>query len=151
MNMQFQGATGNYYARIEQLVRPMQWNTANGLSIFTDRWYTASETANPYDPNTEWINGQYPTTHAATVQTGPYSYFLEDITYLRLKSIELGYTLPKKLTQKVGVESSRIYLSGYNLLTFSPTDIIDPERSSSNYSYVYPLTKTFTVGISLTF
>lgn len=83
------------------------------------------------------------------------TYFLKKSDYARLKNLEFGYTLPDKLNSRIGVENMRIYLSGYNLLTFSP-DIkdFDPESvqtSLSGQSQPYPAQRVINAGISVTF
>jgi ASC-1-like (ASCH) protein len=77
-------------------------------------------------------------------------------SYLRLKTLELGYTLPKELLSKVNIKNLRVYISGYNILTFTPLENADPERmgeSASDYAdfYSYPNNKTYTVGASIKF
>ncbi|MFB5946844.1 SusC/RagA family TonB-linked outer membrane protein [Albibacterium profundi] len=70
--------------------------------------------------------------------------------FLRLKTIELGYTLPQDLTKKVSISSLRLFASGQNLLTFSKVDFFDPEIPSGSGQY-YPQTKIYNVGVSVTF
>ncbi|MCD8184721.1 MAG: SusC/RagA family TonB-linked outer membrane protein, partial [Bacteroides sp.] len=82
--------------------------------------------------------------------------YVKDGTYMRLKNIQLGYTLPKNLTRKVFVSSLRFYVSAENLLTFTKYDGFDPEISSGGTSLgidrgVYPQARTFTVGANLSF
>jgi len=82
----------------------------------------------------------------------PSSFYVEDASYLRLKNIELGYTLPASVTERINIGKLRFYVSGQNLLTFSKFDHWDPERSINNsHNQAYPLTKTFTVGLNATF
>ncbi len=79
------------------------------------------------------------------------TFWMENAAYLRLKNIQIGYTLPRKLTRRVNVENCRIYASGDNLLTF--TDFFyayDPETPISSGGY-YPQVKTCVVGINITF
>lgn len=95
-------------------------------------------------------------------------YFLQNAAYLRLKNLTVDYTFPKKLTEKVNIEKLRIYFSGENLLTFSPifkhTSMFDPEvinKGDTDFGnststgmgdgYSYPMLKSFTFGINLTF
>ena len=78
------------------------------------------------------------------------SWWIKDGTYLRLKSAQIGYTLPKKLTNKIGFSSIRAYVSGSNLLTFCGLDYLDPEMPSVNQGY-YPQQRTYEFGLNLTF
>lgn len=79
------------------------------------------------------------------------TFWLEDASYLRLKNIQLGYTLPAKITRKAKIEKCRIYASGDNLLTL--TDFFyayDPETPISSGGY-YPQVRTLVIGLNLTF
>ncbi|MBN8857313.1 MAG: TonB-dependent receptor, partial [Sphingobacteriales bacterium] len=71
--------------------------------------------------------------------------------YLRLKTIELGYTLPEKWTKKAGIKNTRFYVNAYNLLTATKVKYIDPEHPNDTYGYLYPLNKTVSVGLNVTF
>ena len=86
--------------------------------------------------------------------------YLQNIRYLRLKNLSVGYTVPKKATRLVGIDKARIYFSGENLEYWSPIKKhslhVDPEgaydRSSSSYNRVfYPWQKSFMFGIDITF
>ena len=80
--------------------------------------------------------------------------YLQNLAYLRLKNLSIGYTLPTKLTTKAGIERLRIYFASENLCYWSPfkTDYIDPEQAmSANDARIYPFSKTVSVGVNLTF
>jgi len=91
------------------------------------------------------------------------SQFIEDASYLRLQTLTLGYTLPKSLLKKVGVQNCRIYFTGTNLFCLSGYSGLDPEVSTDNdaggdgfptpnYDYnSYPKARTYTFGLNLTF
>lgn len=76
------------------------------------------------------------------------TYWLRDGSYLRLKNVEVGYTIPKQLANKIRMDHIRIYLMGTNLLTFSNFNLWDPELGSSN-GQAYPLSKTLTLGLTI--
>lgn len=78
------------------------------------------------------------------------TYWQKDMSFLRLKNAELGYTFPKKWTKKIGISTARIYLQGVNLLTFSAFKLWDPELEST-YGNVYPLTRNVSLGLNLNF
>lgn len=98
-------------------------------------------------------------------------YYLQNASYIRLKNLTVDYTLPKKLTEKAHIQNVRFYCTMENLWTWSPifknTQMFDPEviatgdtdfDSASEYGlsgvgdgYSYPMLKTFTFGVSLTF
>ena len=76
---------------------------------------------------------------------------------MRLKSAQLGYTLPAKMTQKVAVQRLRIYVSADNLLTFTKYDGFDPEIASGGYTTIgidrgiYPQARTISLGANISF
>jgi TonB-linked SusC/RagA family outer membrane protein len=77
------------------------------------------------------------------------TYFMHDGSFLRLKSAEIGYSLPDNLAKKVRLSSCRIYLSGTNLLLFSKFKIWDVEMGGNGLKY--PLQRVYNVGINLSF
>lgn len=74
--------------------------------------------------------------------------FLRDGSFLRLKNVELGYTLPKSLTSKSFINSARIYLTGSNLLTFSKFKLWDPERGGGQGA-AYPPNRSISIGFQV--
>ena len=98
-------------------------------------------------------------------------HYLQDASYIRLKNITIDYTFPKHICKKLRLEGLKVYLSGENLFTHSPmfkhTDMFDPEVITSGDSdfaasttsglngtgngYSYPMLKTVTLGINVTF
>ncbi len=78
------------------------------------------------------------------------TYWQKDMSFMRLKNMEIGYTIPKKLTKKAGLSTVRLYVQGLNLLTFSEFKLWDPELDSS-YGNVYPTMRTYTFGVNLNF
>lgn len=79
------------------------------------------------------------------------TYNLKDASYLRLKNIQLGYNVPKRILNKVGIDFLRIYFSGENLLTFTSYPDYDPERSGDGWHVQYPQAKTYSLGLNLKF
>jgi TonB-linked SusC/RagA family outer membrane protein len=155
-NMLFQGAAGVWMRIGEQYRRTNLWADASGLAMFDDRWKTVGHEDDPWDPKTVWIPGTHPTINKGNIiQYGDNYrslYEIQNASYLRLKSMEIGYTLSKNWTSKVGIESLRFFVNGYNLLTFTGVfEGVDPEKSSVNHGYEYPLTQTFNFGVNLTF
>ncbi len=78
--------------------------------------------------------------------------FLQDASYMRIKNMQLGYTLPKELTSKFGVNSLRVYASVDNLATFTKlTKIFDPEGLGGDWGTgkLYPLQRTWSLGLNL--
>ena len=81
---------------------------------------------------------------------GNNTYFLFSKDYIRLKNIELGYTLPKNLLDRVKVSNLRVYVNGLNLLTVAANNIFDPEATNGAGTY-YPQARVINTGLSLTF
>ena len=76
------------------------------------------------------------------------TFWLRNGSYLRLKTVEIGYTLPQSLTRKIFMNKMRVFFIGTNLLTFSSFRLWDPEMGSSN-GEAYPLSKSFTLGLTV--
>ena len=76
--------------------------------------------------------------------------FLADASYLRLKNVEFGYKLNFHVFNTIGVENCRVYVSGYNLLTFTGFKYGDPESRTSSRPQ-YPLTRVFNLGLKVGF
>lgn len=78
--------------------------------------------------------------------------YLQNAAYIRLKNLSIGYSLPKGLTSKWGIEKARIYISGENLWTGTKlAEQFDPETIGTHRGNAYPLSKTLSCGLSLTF
>ena len=88
-----------------------------------------------------------------------YSRFVEDGSFLRLKNVTLGYTLPSKLTKKAKISKVRVYASGQNLFCISNYSGFDPEVSTAGSNPMtpgldwgaYPKSRIFTVGLDIQF
>jgi len=83
--------------------------------------------------------------------------YIKDGSFVRLKTMQLGYTLPTTLTRKVSVQRFRIFVSGDNLLTFTKYEGFDPEIASGGYTTIgidrgiYPQARTISIGANVTF
>ncbi|HYG37999.1 MAG TPA: TonB-dependent receptor [Cytophagales bacterium] len=78
--------------------------------------------------------------------------FIEDGSYFRIKNISIGYTIPQEISKRFKVSSLRIYASGQNLYTFTSYTGFDPEVGVSGIdNSVYPVTRTYSVGMNLSF
>ncbi|GAB3263018.1 TonB-dependent receptor [Larkinella harenae] len=144
----FQGATMYQVAYQDQLSRPFYFATANPITAFNDRWHRSDV----IDAASEWIPGKYPSTgQRQNYKSNEFWRF--DATYLRLKSLEIGYSLPKTLVSKAKISGLRVFVNGYNLYTLSKgLDFVDPEYTDDRlYSYNYPLTMNLNLGFQLSF
>ncbi len=79
----------------------------------------------------------------------PSTWWLRNGAFMRLKSVELGYTIPRKMLQNLKIENIRLYFNGLNLLTWSSFKLWDPELGGNGFSY--PIQKVFNVGLNVNF
>jgi hypothetical protein len=150
LNMLWQGAAMRNIKIGEQLRIPLWGNeNSSALEQFMDRWHPIDPDANPYDPNTEWVSGHFAYTGTHPDENSEFN--MEDAKYIRLKSIEIGYTIPQQYLKKINGKSIRVFLNGYNLVTFTPVKYVDPEHPSAGYGYWYPLNKTVSIGLNVKF
>lgn len=123
----------------------------------------ANASEDPY-----WPRQTYGTADSATgALTFPNDKYLQNAAYVRLKTLTLDYSLPKKVVEKAHLQQVRFYLTGENLWTWSPmfkhTRMFDPEvigngdsdfhsgtSTSMGDGYSYPLLRTFTFGVNIT-
>jgi TonB-linked SusC/RagA family outer membrane protein len=77
------------------------------------------------------------------------TWWLRDGTFLRLKSLEVGFTLPRKLSKRIHMDNLRVYFSGLNLLSWSRFKLWDPEMGGNGFAY--PIQKIYNLGINLNF
>lgn len=119
-------------------------DAAHPATIWRDAW-----TPDNHDASMPRIF--YDTNSASSSRSVQSDFWLQDTSNLRLKNLQLGYTLPKGWLNSVGVENMRIYYSVENLLTFDKMKInIDPESTSQRLSS-YPLLRTHAFGVNVTF
>lgn len=142
LNMMWQGTAGN---DIYDATRRTDIATSNLPSWMLNRW-TGEGTSNRIP---RFVQGD-------NVNWQSSDLYVYDGSYLRLKNIQLGYTLPASLTQKVFISSLRFYVAAENLLTFTKYHGFDPEISSGGTSLgidygVYPQARVWTIGASLSF
>jgi len=77
------------------------------------------------------------------------TWWMRDGSFLRLKQVEFGYTLPARFTQRIHIDNLRFYFQGNNLFCWSKFDLWDPEMGDSGLAY--PLQRTFNIGLNVTF
>ncbi|MEG3658440.1 TonB-dependent receptor [Arenibacter palladensis] len=135
---------------------------ANGplhANVYTEHldYFRAEDTTNPLGPNTD---GYFP--NAYNQFTGqnnknylyPTTRYLQNGAYMRLKNVQVGYTIPKEITSKAKMSSVRIYVSGENLLTFTDLMIYDPEAFDGRDGRIgdqYPISKMVSLGLNINF
>ena len=150
LNLHFQGA-GKYTFLINSgavnAFRDGRWG--NILQGITDnRWISSDisgtkETENPNAPYPRLSYGYNLNNQQSS------SFWLRNGRFLRLKNLDIGYTLPKPMVNTIHLESVRIYISGQNLITWSPFKLWDPELDSSQRGQIYPITRSLTAGIQI--
>ncbi|KAA6303699.1 MAG: TonB-dependent receptor SusC [Candidatus Ordinivivax streblomastigis] len=142
----FQGAAMSNVAYGEQLSAPLAWD-GNAVEMLLDRWYPVDPKKDPYDPSNQWVSGNYAYGKGGVDTNSKFG--IQNGAYLRLKTIELGYSLPKDWLKKVGINNLRLYINAYNLFTITGVKGLDPERPSELYGQMYPLNKTFNFGLNM--
>lgn len=152
-NVHFQGAGRSSYHIQGGGVNPFR-NSELG-NILTDvanpanRWISREISGTP---DTENVNAKYPRlSYGGNSNNQQYSTFwIRDGAYFRFKTLEIGYTLPKKWMNKLYMNDVRIYFLGSNLAVWDSLKLWDPELASDNGA-AYPLTKSFSLGLNVNF
>jgi TonB-linked SusC/RagA family outer membrane protein len=150
----FQGAYGNkIYSQVNQDIEGFYRGFTVTQRYFDERW-TGEGTSNT-QPRASWT--------AKSNNAMPSSRFLEDGSYIRLKNLQLGYTIPAEALKVIGLAQTRVYVSGSNLLTWTKYSGLDPEMTVSDNSKTegdraagidwgtYPSAMTLMLGIDIKF
>lgn len=125
----------------QQMIVPYSYNLDK--DFFYNRWISAEETPNAKYPrafdkddyeNTRWSD-----------------FWLYDASFLRLKNLEIAYNLPKNILEKIRLQGVRFALTGTNLFTFDNVKIQDPEATATSTGQSYPIARTYTFSLNLTF
>lgn len=136
LNLLWQGQAG-----AKQLIQPQQGETNTPtVRRFKERW-------TPNNPN-----GTQPFSFDRTDEFNnrEADFWLEDATFLRLKTAELSYSFPKDITDKLNLNNLRVYVSGFNLFVLSKMKEYDPEIISER-GISYPQTRIYNVGVNISF
>jgi len=137
-----QGAAGN---KIFQGLRRLDMSNANYQTDVLNRW-TGEGTSNSY-PRISSSDGNGNFTKMS-------DFYLEDGDYLRLKVVQLGYSLPQSIISKAGLQKLRLYVSGENLFTLTKYTGYDPEIGGDVFGIdrgYYPQARSFMFGASVQF
>jgi hypothetical protein len=154
LSMFFQGSYGNkIYMQINQDIEGFYRGFTVTQRYFDERW--TGEGTSDTQPRPSWTS--------KSNNARPSSRFLEDGSYMRLKNLQLGYTIPSKVFGNGGVSLARVYVSGSNLLTLTKFPGLDPEMTVSDNSRTegdraagidwgtYPSAMTLMLGVDITF
>ena len=138
-NMLFWGVTGS----------GQWWSTA--LKHQLDYFRAADTSEDRLGPN---VNAYYPRPLFSNKNHLSQTKYLQNAAYMRLKNLQIGYTLPHTLVNAIGLQNVRVYLSGENLITItSLAKVIDPETAGYGFQggMTYPLSRTYSFGLSINF
>lgn len=152
-NVHFQGAGKSSYMISGPAV--YAFSEGNWGNVLTDiakpgnRWISSEISG---DPATEDIHAKYPRLSYGKNENNQRAstYWLRDGAYLRFKTLEIGYTLPKQLVNRLHIGDVRLYLLGNNLAVWDSLKLWDPEIGSDN-GMAYPLSKSYTLGLTVNF
>lgn len=152
-NVHFQGAGKSSYFINGPSVYPFVeggWgNILSDVAVPGNRWVAKEISGNPATENPE---AKYPRLsyggNANNYRAS--SYWLRNGAYLRLKNIEVGYTLPQRITRWAHINNARFYIMGQNLMVWDHLKLWDPELASGN-GMNYPLAKTISGGLTINF
>jgi len=122
------------------------------LNIYNNVNFSAQRYASTWDHwnqpwNWENRNGEWPRLGGSSNREET-SYWLDDLSYLRFKNLQIGYNIPKKLLTRLGIDNVRIFGTSENIATFTKFRGLDPEKIG-HASDAYPLNKTFSMGINI--
>jgi TonB-linked SusC/RagA family outer membrane protein len=136
-----------------------QFQNSKSIPVLTQSWLPADRSK----PRAQWTavnpNAKYPIAeNDSWFSTNGVinDFYMEDGSYVRVKQLSIGYTIDPSTLKRYGIDKARIYLQGANLFTLTKYSGLDPEVNGSSVSFgvdygVYPPSKQFNVGVSLTF
>lgn len=149
VNLHFQGAGKSSFFINGPTVKPFSWEQWGNIltDVVGNYWISRDISGTEATENT---NAKYPRLSYGDNSNNyqESTMWLRNGAYLRLKTVELGYTLPKSVTNKIHLNNLRFFMIGTNLLTWSSFKLWDPELGSSDGS-VYPISKSITVGLTV--
>ena len=116
---------------------------SNLHTIAESRWTEANPDPNAFYPRLAYGNAANRNNAVAS------TWWVKDISFLRLKSLAFGYNLPEKWVKKIGFRSAQVYGQGFNLIYWSKFKLWDPELNTTNGA-IYPNTRNFSLGIEFT-
>ncbi|MDU1890827.1 MAG: TonB-dependent receptor [Dysgonomonas sp.] len=152
-NIHFQGSGKSAYKLNGPAVYPFsekEWgNILTDVVKDGNRWISRDISG---DPATENPKAKYPRLTYGWNNNNyqPSTFWLCDGRYIRLKTLELGYNVPKRFINRLRMNNVRVYFIGNNLAVWSPLDLWDPELAAWD-GMAYPLAKTLTLGLTVTF
>ncbi|RXF71835.1 SusC/RagA family TonB-linked outer membrane protein [Arcticibacter tournemirensis] len=150
VNVHFQGAGKSTFSTFGKTVFAFsegEWGQVMKGVMGDNRWISADISG---DPSTEDPNASYPRLsfggNANNYRES--TFWLRDGRYLRLKTVDIGYTLPKRIANRIKTNTIRVFVVGSNLVTWSKFKLWDPELASPR-GEDYPLPKSITLGLNV--
>lgn len=128
-------------ARAKQMIIPISYNTYQ--EFFDNRWVSAELTPDAKYPRAFNKDNDMNTKYS--------DFWLKNAAFIRLKNVELSYTIPREITEKINIKNLRFFLTGNNLFTIDHIGFQDPESDSVYAGQYYPQQRTYTVGVNLSF
>ncbi|MCC8153274.1 MAG: hypothetical protein LIP01_03095 [Tannerellaceae bacterium] len=153
LSMIWSGVAGVYYYFLESGYNSPYTSNENaiGLDVANNRYfYDVDNPSNPLNNQ----GGAYPRLSNAggtleQAQNGvPSTRWIYNASYLKLKNLQIGYTIPSRLTERIKIDHVRVFASGENLLTFTPYPFMDPERGAG---IGYLPMRQFAFGLTVNF
>jgi TonB-linked SusC/RagA family outer membrane protein len=151
LSLDFAGASMQSLYRDAVLKVPYVNDNNSPEWLLTDRWHQED----PYNNNSSWIEGKYPAIRKGLTSHSNYwasDFWLTNIRYFRLKNLQIGYALPKKVISKMHASQLRVYLNVSNLFSLDNVKDyqIDPEISNTSGT-VYPSQRVTMLGFNISF
>ena len=114
-------------------------------------WWTELDRWTAENPSNDVLMPRLHVGYGNNVNKEPSTWWLKDGSFLRFKNLEFGYNVPKKFLQKIRLNTGRIYVMGQNLCVWDSFKLWDPEMGNRNKGNSYPMSRTFTIGLELSF
>lgn len=147
----FSGGSMQSWTQDREIRNPFHNNGNSPEYLFEDRWHRE----NPYDNSSPWISGTYPAIREANLSHSNNrhnDFWFENVRYLRLRNLEISYSLPQDFLSNLGIRNLKITARGTNLFTIDNMKKyqVDPEISSFS-AIQYPQQRMYSLGLDLTF
>lgn len=145
----FTGATGYTYEQNWESKNPFHDGGNNPQFYMGNQW----RLSDPSNPNSTLIPGKYPTLLVGNGSHSNYwnsSFWKYNVYYVKLRNLEIGYTLPKNLVARAGMEKARVYAMGQNIFSIDNLDGVDPEITGASGVH-YPTNRVISIGVNVTF
>lgn len=147
--MDFAGASMNTYVPDWY----MKWACSREMAGYASTALNSWHHEDILDPTSPWVAGKFPAVSAKHPSArGENDFYTRNVNYIRLRNLVLGYTFPKRWTEKAKIRKARIYFEGTNLFCFDSLEDygVDPEIAYAN-GIDYPQSRVFTIGFNLGF